>query len=84
LKTRVVLSIDCYGIEVGKELTRVLTPDNEGPPRGLDIMMRARKGKVGFEITSDSPSTSLSTVLAILRDVSLFEQVWLLSRGQEA
>lgn len=37
-----------------------------------------------FKIGVDSPQTAVSTALAILRDVRLFEEVWLLSHGGDA
>jgi hypothetical protein len=42
--------------------------------------MTGAAGLVRFEIESESISTGISTSLALLRDISLFEQVWLLSR----
>ena len=81
MKTRAVLSIGCSDIRAGRELARVLAPDNAGVPRGLNIAMNARQRAVRFDISSESPSSALSTVMAVLRDVSLFEQVWLLSRA---
>jgi hypothetical protein len=84
LKTRIVLSVGCSDIQAGRELARVLAPDNAGGPRGLNIVMNAEQGAVRFDISSESPSSALSTAMAILRDVSLFEQVWLLSRAPGA
>jgi hypothetical protein len=81
LKIRVSLSIACSSIQTGKELARVLAPDNAGAPRDLEIVMNERHGTVYFDIASRSSSTGLSTVMAILGDVALFEQVWLLSRA---
>ena len=82
--TRAVLSIECSSIGVGRVLARVLTPDNAGAPKGLSLSMKAQEKSVIFDIASESPSSVLSTVMAILQDVSLFEQVWLLSRAQGA
>jgi len=33
-----------------------------------------------FVVSAGSPSGSLSTILAVLRDITLFQEVWLLSR----
>jgi hypothetical protein len=41
--------------------------------------MSVKEEVVRFEIESESFVTAISTSLALLRDVSLFEQVWLLS-----
>ena len=84
MRARVLLSVACSGAGPAGDLTRVLTPDNAGLPKGLAVVLRTRKRAVEFEVTSQSPSTALSTVMAILRDVSLFEQVWLLSRAPGA
>jgi hypothetical protein len=79
LRTKVRLSIRCRSSTLGRKLGSVLAPDNEGFPHGLEFAMVVRKQVVTFEIASESLGTSISTSLALLRDVSLFEQVWLLS-----
>jgi hypothetical protein len=38
--------------------------------------------EIEFLVSSDSATAVLSTVLALLRDVTLFQEVWLLSRGE--
>ena len=81
MKARAELSIGCSDVRTCGELARVLTPDNSGVPPGLKIVMNAKQETVLFDILSESPSSALSTVMAVLRDVSLFEQVWLLSRA---
>ena len=81
MKARVELSIGCSDARACGELARVLTPDNTGVPSGLKIVMNAKQETVRFDISSESPSSALSTAMAVLRDASLFEQVWLLSRA---
>lgn len=83
MKTRVELGFYCPGADSARKLAAVLTPDNEGAPKGLELSMSADERGVTFRLGSDSPSTALSTILAILRDASLFEQVWLLSRARD-
>jgi hypothetical protein len=83
LKTRVELSFNCTARDVATRLGAVLSPDNEGAPGGLHLSMSAVEKRVTFQLGSDSPSTALSTVQAILRDASLFEQIWLLSRASD-
>jgi len=45
------------------------------------LLSMTTRGKVlELVISAGSPSASLSTILALLRDVTLFQEVWLLSR----
>ena len=81
MRTRIRLSIRCADVHVCRQLVSVLTPDNEGAPRGMTLRMEARKGTLEFRITSDSPPGAVSTAMAVLRDVLLFQEVWLLSRA---
>ncbi|MDA4120993.1 MAG: hypothetical protein OK404_01130 [Thaumarchaeota archaeon] len=80
MRTSVRLSVRCSGAPLGRSLGSVLTPDNVGFPRGLRFRMTGAAGLVRLEIESESLSTGISTSLALLRDISLFEQVWLLLR----
>jgi len=77
---RFVLS--CADAKVSRSLASVLTPDNEGAPKRLLISMTRRDRLIELKIQSGSPSTSLSTALALLKDVALFEEVWLLSHAK--
>lgn len=82
MKARVELSISCSDVRTCRDLARVLTPDNTSVPAGLKFVMKARQKTLRFDVFSESPPSALSTVMAVLRDVTLFEQVWLLSRAQ--
>jgi hypothetical protein len=62
----------------------VLTPDNEGAPKGLRFSMGGSAEVLEFDIESESSSTALSTSLAVLRDISLFQQIRLLARAEDA
>ncbi|MGD0318986.1 MAG: hypothetical protein ABSB56_04765 [Nitrososphaerales archaeon] len=83
MRTTIKLSIRCADVDVCRNLTSVLTPDNEGAPHGMTLRMRARKETLEFQITSDFPSGVVSTAIAVLRDVLLFQEVWLLSRVRD-
>jgi len=76
---KAALAVYMAAAGVGRSLAAVLTPDNEGLPRGTLLSTKARGRALEFEVTSGSLSASLSTVLALLRDIALFEEVWLLS-----
>jgi len=84
LNTGVTLTVRLSGEEEGRSLAAVLAPDNEGLPKGTRLSMTARGKALEFEVSSGSPSASLSIVLALLRDITLFEEVWLLSSEGEA
>lgn len=70
--------------EPRKALTAVLAPDNEGLPEGLQLSMSEAEGSAEYRIASESPAAVLSTALALLRDMALFSEVWLLSHGKDA
>jgi hypothetical protein len=82
MRTTIRLSIRCANVQVCSQLTSVLTPDNGGAPRGMTLKMGTRKEVVAFRITSDSPTGAVLTAAAVLRDVLLFQEVWLLSRAK--
>lgn len=79
MKAQAALTVLLAGAGEGRSLAAVLAPDNEGLPQGMLLSMQARGKAIEFQVTSSSLSASLSTVLAILRDITLFQEVWLLS-----
>ena len=80
MKADATLTVRLSSVEVGKSLPAVLAPDNEGLPKGMLLSMSTREKVLEVAVSSGSPSASLSTVLALLRDITLFQEVWLLSR----
>ncbi|MDE1857653.1 MAG: hypothetical protein KGI26_01110 [Thaumarchaeota archaeon] len=84
MKARAVLVVSCRDRGTQEGLASVLTPDNEGGPRGLGVSMRGRGSKLEILVEADSAATTLSTCLAFLRDVALFQEVWLLSHRKAA
>ena len=81
MKAHAELELSCDDVETTRALMSVLSPDNEGGPRGLGISTAARGKDLVIQIAAESPVTVVSTCLAFLRDVSLFREVWLLSRA---
>ncbi len=79
MKSRAILTVRLLDPGVRAKLSSVMAPDNEGLPRGLRLSMTARGAAITCVVESASPSTAVSTILALLRDVSLFQEVWLLS-----
>lgn len=84
MKTRVVLSIRCSAEAARDKLESVLLPDNVGGPTGMRFSMRGAGRSLKFVMSSETASTAMSTAVALLRDVSLFQEVWLLSRDRDA
>ena len=84
MKSSLVLTVKLASADVRESLASVLAPDNEGVPRGLRLSTGGSKAVMEFIVESESPSTAVSTVLALLRDISLFQEVWLLSHGKPA
>ena len=81
MKPKATLALRLSNAEVRKSLGSVLAPDNEGGPRGLRLSMTGKGASMEFQVESNSPASVLSTVLALLRDIVLFQEVWLLSHG---
>ena len=84
MKTTAILRLKLDRDLTRRSLVSVLAPDNRELPRGLELSVQAAGSEVLFDIVSPSSSTSLSTVLALLRDAALFQEVWLLSRRKDA
>jgi hypothetical protein len=84
LKTAATLSIRLADTESRKALYSVLAPDNEGLPPGLELAGSVEGRTVRYTVESGRPPTAVSTILALLRDVTLFQEIWLLSREKAA
>ena len=84
MKARATLSLEMPRAKARRSLRSVLAPDNVGMPRGTRLSIGVTGSNLVFEVASDSASTAISTVLALMRDASLFQEVWLLSRKKGA
>ena len=69
---------------VRRSLSEVLAPDNEGLPKGLTLSAEGSGDTLVIRVESESAAAVLSTVLSLLRDTVLFQEVWLLSRTRRA
>ena len=74
----------CNDPEARRKLQSVLSPENEGGPRSMRLSATGVGSILRFKVGAESLQTAISTALAILRDVGLFEEVWLLSHGGDA
>ncbi len=80
MRTLATLKLNLADVPTRSSLISVLSPDNKELPKGLGLSVRTAGEAAEFTIESSSPSTTLSTVLALLRDAGLFQEVWLLSQ----
>jgi hypothetical protein len=65
-------------------MAEVLAPDNTGFPHG-QLFSTTRAGHtLSFSVKGDTLPSVCATVLSVLRDASLFQEIWLLSRGTDA
>ena len=83
MKTQANLRLRFEDERSRRSLLAVLAPDNRVLPKGLVLSARSAAKEVEFGVGSSSASTTLSTVLALLRDVELFQEVWLLSHRKD-
>ncbi len=84
MKATATLTVVLASGRARSSLQSVLTPDNEGAPHGTRLSMAGTGDRLEFRVLSDSSSVALSTILAVMRDLSLFQEVWLLSHGKGA
>ncbi len=84
MRTGIILSVRCANRKVRDQLQAVLAPDNVGGPRGMRFSVIPRERSISFRVTSEAPASSLSTAMSLLNDISLFQEVWLLSRQKDA
>lgn len=76
--------VRCSSAAVGQGLESVLTPDNRSIPQGMRFSMDRSGKDLSFDVESDSAPSVVSTSAALLLDIALFEQVWLLSSASDA
>ena len=78
------LTLELAGETARRHLQAVLTPDNGEAPRGLKLGLTGEGETLRLTVESGSPSSTISTALAVLRDAALFQEIWLLSRTRRA
>lgn len=84
MRATIRLRILCADAATAGKLEAVLKPDNRNVPRGQVFSMSRRSSVVLFEISSSQFQSALTSAQSILSDVSLFQEIWLLSRGDQA
>lgn len=81
---RLRLSITCRNNRSAKDLASVLAPDNAAVPSGQRFSMAVRGRSLIFVVASERIPSAFTTVQGILRDVALFQEVWLISHNRDA
>lgn len=84
MRVTAVLTICCADGLTASRLCSVLKPDTGHPPKGLSADLSQKGKEVALGVASGSPSTSISTCLGVLRDATLFQEVWLLTQQWDA
>ncbi|HME19253.1 MAG TPA: hypothetical protein VKF15_05945 [Nitrososphaerales archaeon] len=84
MKTRGRLTVKCRDAAVARQLEDVLAPDNTGVPKDQRFTMRRTGDSLVFLMETGTLPPLVATALSILSDASLFQEVWLLSRGGDA
>ncbi len=77
------MTVACSDESVRRALTSVLAPDNQAVPKGMTLSMKGSDQTVRLRVESESPRSVVSTSIALLLDIELFEQVWLLSTAAD-
>lgn len=80
MKATARLCVNCRDAGIADQLSQVLSPDNVGIPRNQRFSVSRSGRTLAFEVESEDTSSSFSTLLSILADTSLFQEIWLLSR----
>lgn len=84
MRASAVLTLHLADSSARRSLSAVLAPDNEGFPGGLRFSMTEQGSSLSVSVQSDSIQSVVSGVLAFVRDIVLFQEVWLLSRTKRA
>ncbi len=78
------MKVSCLNPTTARRLASVLAPDNRGVPAEQRFSMKVRTRVVMFAVESEKLLSALTTIQSILRDLSLFREIWLISRAAEA
>jgi hypothetical protein len=80
VSSSVRLRVTCANASVARMLESVLAPDNVGVPGDQRFSMKRRSRTLYFEATSGRLRSPLTTLSSVLSDVTLFGEIWLISR----
>ncbi len=83
MKSTAVLTVRVADTETRGSLAAVLAPDNVGLPKGLSLSTTVSGSCIAYRVAAGSAEDALVIVLALLRDIQLFQEVWLLSHRKD-
>jgi hypothetical protein len=79
LKYTLLLRLNCRNQPTARKLASVLAPDNRSLPSDQRLSMSTISRSVVFRIETERERAALTTASGILRDVALFQGIWLIS-----
>jgi Transcription factor Pcc1 len=84
LNSKFVLRVRCRNAATAKSLAAVLSPDNKAAPSDQLFSMKVLSKSVALEVESERARSGFNTIRSVLNDVTLFREIWLISREQGA
>lgn len=82
MKSTLHLRVECVSRPTAKTLASVLASDNKALPSDQRMSMSVTSRSVVFRIESERTRSALTTVCSVLRDIALFQEIWLISRAR--
>lgn len=76
MKLILELELECTGEAEARSLEATLSPDNASIPRDQLFTMSRNGDLLLFRIESPRPSSASSSMLSLLSDARLFQDVW--------
>lgn len=77
-----LLRFRCANPAAAKKLASVLSPDNRAIPSDQRFSVSLESSSLTIRVESERARSGLTTVLGVLRDASLFTEIWLISRAK--
>jgi len=79
LNLTIEVEIECFGERQARALEATLSPDNNSIPKDQKFSAKRRGASLRFKVESARPSTTLSSIVSLLTDAKLFQEVWMLA-----
>jgi hypothetical protein len=79
VKLSIVLELECSGEREAGALESTMSPDNASVPRDQRFTAARRGSSLRFEVESARPAGALSSVVSLLTDAKLFQDVWMVA-----
>jgi hypothetical protein len=82
LNSTFLLKFDCRSSATARKLAAVLEADNRGVPIDQRLAMSVASRSVTITVGAARTGSGFTTVQSILRDVALFQEIWLISYAE--